>query len=80
MSKLHHINPQRLEKLLYRIFAAIRLDIEINDRFGHSVRPQEWFQVPLALIEEAVAHIQDGSITHLRYDPQTARFVETPEA
>lgn len=72
--RLFNINRTRLENLIHRIFAPARLDIEIEDRFGNPVRPKEWFLVPLAVIDEAVGKIRDGSIEGLAYDPETAAF------
>ncbi|MFM8445595.1 MAG: hypothetical protein ACKN9W_19930, partial [Methylococcus sp.] len=58
----------------HRLFASVRLNITINDRFGHPVQPQDWFLVPLFVIEEAVDRIKDGTITRYVYDPETARL------
>lgn len=66
------IARSKLEALLHRFFAAARLDVALQDRFGQAVQPQEWFLLPLAVIDEAVARIQDGNITQVCYDPQTA--------
>lgn len=74
--KLASINRTKLENLFHRIFAPAQLDLTIQDRFGHPVRPREWFLVPLHVIDEAVQHIRDGSITNLVYDPKTASLVE----
>ena len=52
-----------------------QLDLVIHDRFGHPVKPREWFLVPLPAIDEAVQHIRDGTITDFHYDPKLARFV-----
>uniref|UniRef100_UPI003F655043 GIY-YIG nuclease family protein n=1 Tax=Castellaniella ginsengisoli TaxID=546114 RepID=UPI003F655043 len=60
--KLAGINRTRLERLLHKLFAPARLNININDRFGRPVQPEEWFLVPLFVIDEAVARIKDGSI------------------
>ena len=73
--KLAGINRTRLENLFHRLFAPARLSITINDRYGHPVQPEEWFLVPLHLINEAVQRIRDGSITEVIYDPKTARLV-----
>ncbi len=73
--KLAGINRTRMENLFHRLFAAARLDITINDRFGHPVQPEEWFLVPLHVVDEAVRRILDGSITNVVYDPTTARLV-----
>ena len=72
--QLANINRVKLEKLLHKIFAPAQMDITINDRFGRPVKPKEWFAVPLAVIDEAVQRIQDGSITDYRYDPQNVRL------
>jgi hypothetical protein len=70
--KLHNINRIKLENLFHRLFSAARLDLAIQDRFGNPVKPQEWFLVPLHVIDQAVERIRDGSITELSYDPKTA--------
>ena len=73
--KLAGINRTRMESLFHRLFAPARLSITINDRFGRPVQPEEWFLVPLHVIDEAVQRIRDGSITEVIYDPKTARLV-----
>ena len=73
--KLAGINRTRMENLFHRLFAPARLNITIHDRFGHPVQPEEWFLVPLHVIDEAVQRIRDGSITDVVYDPKTARLV-----
>ncbi|EKT4531010.1 GIY-YIG nuclease family protein [Pseudomonas putida] len=74
--KLAGINRTRMESLFHRLFAAARFDITINDRFGHPVQPEEWFLVPLFVIDEAVTRIKDGSITGYVYDPMAAKLVK----
>ncbi|MBF22355.1 MAG: hypothetical protein CML18_01635 [Pusillimonas sp.] len=74
--KLAGINRARMENLFHRLFALARLNITINDRFGHPVQPEEWFLVPLFVIDEAVARIKDGSITEYIYEPSAARLVK----
>lgn len=73
--KLHNLNRARLENIFHRLFGAVQLDLTIEDRFGHPVKPREWFLVPLHVIDEAVERIRDGSITDFAYDPQTARLI-----
>ena len=74
--KLAGINRTKLENLFHRVFAPAQLDLTINDRFGHPVRPREWFLVPLHVIDEAVQRIRDGSITQVIYHPETASLIE----
>jgi len=73
--KLHNINRTRLENIFHRLFGAAQLDLTIEDRFGHPVKPREWFLVPLDVIDEAVQRIRDGSVTDVVYDPKVARLV-----
>ncbi len=73
--KLAGINRTKLENLFHRIFAAAQLDLTIQDRFGHPVRPREWFLVPLHVIDEAVKRVVDGSITDMAYDLAAAKLV-----
>jgi hypothetical protein len=74
--KLAGINRIRMESLFHRLFAIARLNVTINDRFGRPVQPEEWFLVPLFVIDEAVARIMDGSITGYVYDPSAAKLVK----
>lgn len=73
--KLHNLNRTKLENIFHRVFGAAQLDLTIEDRFGHPVKPREWFLVPLQVIDEVVERIRDGSITEIVYDPETARLV-----
>ncbi|WP_291939459.1 GIY-YIG nuclease family protein [Limnohabitans sp.] len=71
------INRTRMEKLFHKLFADARLSITIKDRFGRPIQPEEWFLVPLFVIDEAVARIKDGTITDYIYDPRAAKLVRT---
>lgn len=73
--KLSNINRIKLENLLHRIFAPAQIDLTIPDRFGHPVKPREWFLVPLQAIDDAVQRIRDGSITNVVYDTTQAMLV-----
>jgi T5orf172 domain len=74
--KLAGINRSKLENLFHRLFAPARLNITISDRFGHPVQPEEWFLVPLFVIDEAVERIRDGTITQYTYDPKAGKLVK----
>jgi hypothetical protein len=73
--KLHNLNRTKLENVFHRLFGAAQLDLTIDDRFGRPVKPKEWFLVPLHVIDEAVTRIRDGSISDVRYAPETARLI-----
>jgi hypothetical protein len=73
--RLHNVNRTRLENIFHRLFGAAQLDLTIEDRFGHPVKPREWFLVPLHVIDEAVQRLMDGSITGVVYNPKSAKLV-----
>ncbi len=74
--KVYGVNCQKLENLIHKVFAAAQINLSIPDRFGHMVKPREWFLVPLSVIDEAVERIRDRSILHYIYDPKSAKLVE----
>ena len=73
--QLYNVDRGKLERLIHRIFDSVRLDVEIEDRFGNPVVPREWFLVPLPAINEAVEKIVDGTITKYTYDAKSATLV-----
>ncbi len=73
--KLANINRKRLEALLHKFFNGARLDLELKDRFGFQVEPREWFLVPLAVVEEAIEKLKEGTLDKYRYDFASARIV-----
>lgn len=66
---LYNIDKVKLEHLLHNFFAAGRLNLEIEDRFGKKIRPREWFLVPIETISEAISRLKDGTIVDYQYDP-----------
>ncbi|HQR06478.1 MAG TPA: GIY-YIG nuclease family protein [Gemmatales bacterium] len=75
--QLANMNLAALEALLHKFFASARLDMELKDRFGFAVVPQEWFLVPLPVIEEAIQKIMDGTLREYQFDPKRAQLVRT---
>ena len=73
--ELYNINRTKLENLLHRIFALVRLEIEIKNRFGKPVVPREWFIVPLSVIDEVVEKIKNDSIANFYYDPNQCKIL-----
>lgn len=71
---LYNINRVKLENLIHRVFERAQLNIDIKDRFDNPVKPREWFLVPLAVVDEVVNRIKDGTITQYSYDPKVARL------
>ncbi|PSB26181.1 hypothetical protein C7B69_11860 [filamentous cyanobacterium Phorm 46] len=75
--KLANINRKGLEALLHKFFSSVRLDMELQDRFGSQVQPREWFLVPLEVIEEAIEKIKEGTIDQFRYDANTVSLMRS---
>lgn len=73
--KLFNINRTRLEHVIHRVLAPARLDLSIPDRFGNIVKPEEWYLVPLHIIDEVVERVKDGSIREYYYQPEKAMLV-----
>ncbi|MDB4090442.1 GIY-YIG nuclease family protein [Pseudomonadales bacterium] len=69
--ELYNISKKNLEKLLHRVFASARLEIEIPDRFGKVYRPKEWFCVPLKTIQDAVEKLKNGSLVNYKFNIET---------
>lgn len=67
--KVYGVNCQKLESLIHKVFGAAQINLTIPDRFGHMVKPREWFLVPLHVIDEAVQQIRDRTIVDSVYDP-----------
>ena len=74
---VHNIDRVRLEGTIHRVFAAAQLHMSLPGTPGRTVQPQEWFVVPLPVINEAVQRISNGSITRFVYDPLAARLKES---
>jgi len=70
--KLANINRVKLEKIIHKFFGTAKLEIEIKDRFGKPVKAQEWFLVPIFIIDEMVGKIKDGSVSDYYYDIASA--------
>ena len=73
--KVYGVNCQKLETLIHKVFASAQISFVMQDRFGHTVKPREWFLVPLNVIDDAVQMIRDRSILEYWYDPKGASLV-----
>lgn len=71
----YNMNPQKFEQLLHNFFGAVRLDLDVYDDKGKRHRPQEWFIVPIEVINEAVDLLADGSIINYKYDDNSESII-----
>ncbi|MDC1433600.1 GIY-YIG nuclease family protein [Burkholderiales bacterium] len=70
--QLYNIERKKLEALIHKVFHNARVEIEIKDRFDKLVKPEEWFLVPLFVIQEVIDRIKDGTITEYKYNVELA--------
>ncbi len=71
-----NMNTQRFEQLLHNFFGASCLNVDIYDDNLQRHMPQEWFIVPLPVIDQAIDLIITGRIIHYKYDVQRELIVE----
>ena len=74
--ELSNINRVKFEGLIHRFLESAKLEIQIKDRFNHSIIPREWFLVPLYIIDEMIERFKNGSIVNCEYDKKTATIVQ----
>lgn len=72
-----NIVPQKLEKLIHKVLQSAQLDIVIEDRFGNSVKPQEWFLVPLDVVDQIIVRVKDCTLDSYSYDPLRGTLKKT---
>lgn len=66
--------PVKVESLIHRFFVDVKVDLEIIDRLGVSYIPDEWYSVPIEVIEEVVDRIDDKSIIDFYYSSESQRI------
>ncbi len=69
--RVYNMNTAKMENLLHRFFGDAQLDIEIPDRFGKACKPREWFCVSIAIVDQAIQMLLDGSIVNRKYNRDT---------
>jgi len=57
------------------LFAKTRLDIWFEKEGRTIAQANEWFVVPLPVIDEAIGLIQTEAITNYEYDPESQRLI-----
>lgn len=68
--KTFNMNTQKFEQLLHNFFGSSCLNIDIWDEKLRRKMPQEWFVVPLHIIDQAIGMIITEEIIHYRYDQE----------
>jgi hypothetical protein len=73
--KTFNMNTQKFEQLLHNFFGASCLNIDIWDEKLRRRTPQEWFVVPLSIIDRAVEMIGTEEIKYYKYDRELEAIV-----
>ncbi len=71
----YNLNPQKLERMLHKLFWSSCLDVEIIDNKWIIYKPREWFIVPLEVIEEAIDLIVRWEITNYKYNAEKEEII-----
>lgn len=74
--KCFNMTTQKFEHLLHRVFSKARLNLEITDLDKTKYVPDEWFIVPLEVVDQAISLIISDEIVHYQYDTTSERLTE----
>ena len=61
-------SPSKIENIIQIFFSKRKIDIEIVDKSGKKVKPNEWFSVPIDIIHEAIDLLRKNNLNGHRYD------------
>lgn len=68
--KVVNLNSQKFEDLIHQLLMAVQFQVVVYDEKGIAHQPQEWFLVPLPVVDVIIKKIMDGSIVGYTYNPQ----------
>ena len=74
--KTFNMNTQKFEQLLHNFFGASCLNIDIYDDKLRRHMPQEWFIVPLRIIDQAIELIITEQIFKYSYNKDLEEIIE----
>ena len=64
------MHSQKFEDLVHQLLKAVQFKVKVYDDNGIEHQPQEWFIVPLSVVDVIINKIMDGSIVGYSYNPQ----------
>ena len=68
--KVINMNSQKFEDLIHQLLKPVQFQVSVFDEKGVEHQPQEWFVVPLPVVDVIIQKIMDGSIVGYTYNPQ----------
>lgn len=68
--KVVNMNSQKFEDLVHQLLKPVQLQVSVFDNNGIEHQPEEWFIVPLPVVDVIIKKIMDGTIVGYIYNPQ----------
>lgn len=68
--KVVNVNSQKFEDLIHQVLKPAQFQVSVFDDKGVEHQPQEWFIVPLPVVDVVIQKIMDGSIVGYTYNPE----------
>lgn len=68
--KVVNMNSQKFEDLIHQLLKPVQFRVSVFDELGIEHQPQEWFVVPLPVVDVIIQKIMDGTIVSYTYNPQ----------
>ncbi len=68
--KVVNMNSQKFEDLIHQLLKPVQFQVSVFDEKGVEHQPQDWFVVPLPVVDIIIQKIMDGSILGYTYNPQ----------
>ena len=68
--KVVNVNSQKFEDLIHQVLKPAQFQVFVYDDKGVEHQPQEWFVVPLPVVDVIIQKIMDGSIVGYTYNPE----------
>lgn len=68
--KVVNLNSQKFEDLVHQLLMSVQYQVVVYDEKGIAHQPQEWFIVPLPVVNVIIKKIMDGTIVGYTYNPQ----------
>ena len=68
--KVVNVNSQKFEDLIHQVLKPAQFQVSVFDDKGVEHQPQEWFVVPLPVVDVIIQKIMDGSIVGYTYNPE----------
>lgn len=68
--KVVNLHSQKFEDLVHQLLKPVQFQVSVYDKSGIEHQPQEWFIVPLPVVDAIIHKIMDGTIVGYTYNPQ----------